>query len=129
MLNGGDYRSRVKEQPGSSSVVQGVGSDLAGIGYSGIGYKTSNVKALSIIGPDGKAYAPTAENCLSGDYPLARFLYVYVNKKPGKSLGTLTSEFLKMVLSERGQKEVVKDGYYPLPAMASKQEIEKFTER
>lgn len=128
VLQGGDYRSRVKEQPGSSSVVQGVGSDLAGIGYSGIGYKTSNVKALSIIGRDGEAHAPTGENCLTGDYPLARFLYVYVNKKPGEPLDTLTSEFLKLVLSRRGQKEAIKDGYYPLPAMAAKQEIEKFTQ-
>ncbi len=128
VLQGGDFRSRVKEQPGSSSVVQGVGSDLAGIGYSGIGYKTSNVKALSIIGPNGEPHAPTAENCLSGDYPLARFLYVYINKKPNEPLDTLTSEFLQLVLSKRGQEEVVKDGYYPMPAMAAKQEIKKFAE-
>lgn len=110
----GDYKDTVKEQPGSSAVVQGVGSDLTGIGYSGIGYKTSGVRALPISDEEGPV-EPTAENCISGDYPLARFLYVYVNKKPNEPLDTLTAEFLKFVLSREGQDIVVKDGYYPLP--------------
>ena len=114
-LKKGDYKDTVKEQPGSSSVVQGVASDLGGIGYSGIGYKTSGVKALALA--DGsKMYDPSLENCLSGDYPLARFLYIYVNKKPNEPMDKLTQEFLKFVLSKEGQEIVVKDGYYPLPA-------------
>ncbi|MDP0500479.1 MAG: phosphate ABC transporter substrate-binding protein [Verrucomicrobiota bacterium JB022] len=115
-LEGGDYSPRVKEQPGSSAVVQGVASDLYGIGYSGIGYKTSGVNAISIEGPDGVMYEPTFENCVTGDYPLSRFLYVYVNKSPRQELDTLTKEFLKFVLSKQGQEVVVRDGYYPLPA-------------
>jgi len=119
-LAGGDYKSTVKEQPGSSAVVQGVASDLYGIGYSGIGYKTSGVKAIAIADDqaDGQLYEPTAENCLSGDYPLARLLYVYVNKAPNQPLDPLTLEFIKFVQSKQGQEVVVKDGYYPLPAMA-----------
>jgi phosphate transport system substrate-binding protein len=115
VLQNGDFRDTVKEQPGSSSVVQGVASDLNGIGYSGIGYKTSGVKALP-LSEDGTVYAPTLENCLTGDYPLARFLYLYVNKKPNEPLDTLTHEFIKFILSKAGQEIVVKDGYYPLPA-------------
>ncbi|WP_309387105.1 PstS family phosphate ABC transporter substrate-binding protein [Cerasicoccus frondis] len=117
-LGGGDYRSTVKEQPGSSAVVQGVASDLYSIGYSGIGYKTSGVKAISLSEDGGDLYEPTAENCLTGDYPLARLLYVYVNKAPNQPLDPLTLEFLKFVLSKQGQEVVAKDGYYPLPAMA-----------
>ena len=125
-LQGGDYRSSVKEQPGSSSVVQGVASDLSGIGYSGIGYKTSGVNALAISKTSrGRAAEPTAENCVSGKYPLARFLYVYVNVKPGTEPDALTSEFLNFVLSKAGQEIVVKDGYFPLPAMAAKAEAKK----
>lgn len=111
----GDFRETVKEQPGSSAVVQGVESDLYGVGYSGIGYKTSGVRALPIEDEDGP-YEPTAANCVSGDYPLARFLYIYVNKKPNQPIDQLTEEFLLYILSEQGQKVVVKDGYYPLPA-------------
>ncbi len=119
-LKNGDYRDTVKEQPGSSAVVQGVGSDLSAIGYSGIGYKTAGVKAIALAEQEaGKMFEPTIENCLSGDYPLARFLYVYVNKKPGAPLDTLTQEFLKFVLSKPGQEVVVKDGYYPLPAQVA----------
>ena len=110
-LEGGDFSPRVKEQPGSSSVVQGVASDLNGAGYSGIGYMTSGVKAVDLNG-----VAPTPENCINGDYPLARTLYIYVNKSPTEDLDKLTYEFLRYVLSKQGQEVVAKDGYYPLPA-------------
>ncbi len=118
VLEKGDYKDTVKEQPGSSSVVQGVASDLVGIGYSGIGYKTSSVRALPLA-DRGLMYEPTLENCLSGDYPLARFLYIYVNKKPGAELDRLTYEFLNFINSKAGQEIVVKDGYFPLPAVVS----------
>lgn len=114
-LGKGDFKASVKEQPGSSAVVQGVGSDLGGLGYSGIGYKTSEVRALPLGEKEGQFVEPTYENCLSGEYPLARFLYVYVNKKPNAPLDKLTAEFLKFVVSKAGQEVVVKDGYFPIP--------------
>jgi phosphate transport system substrate-binding protein len=122
-LKDGDYKDTVKEQPGSSSVVQGVASDVGGIGYSGIGYKTSGVKAIALGEDDKNVYDPSVENSLSGDYPLARFLYVYVNKKPNDPLDQLTLEFLKFVLSKAGQEIVVKDGYYPLPSTVADETV------
>jgi phosphate transport system substrate-binding protein len=124
-LRGGDFRATVKEQPGSSSVVQGIATDLAGIGYSGIGYITSGVRAIPLAGADGTAYEAKAEHCLSGRYPLARFLYIYVNQAPGKPMDKLTAEFLRFVLSRNGQEVVVKDGYFPLPAKAAAVEVRK----
>lgn len=116
-LGGGDYSTRVKEQPGSSAVVQGVASDIYAMGYSGIGYKTSGVNTLALASKHGgKAYEPTPENCLSGDYPLARFLYIYINKDPKKPMDKLTKEFLNFVLSKAGQEVVAKDGYFPMTA-------------
>ncbi len=113
----GDYKSNVNEQPGSASVVQSVTSSLNGIGYSGIGYKTSGVKAVPLAKKDGQAFVEaTPENAVAGKYPLSRFLYVYVNKQPNKALGPIEKEFLTMVLSQSGQKVVIKDGYIPLPA-------------
>jgi phosphate transport system substrate-binding protein len=113
----GDYPATVKEQPGSSSVVTGIASDLYAMGYSGIGYKTSGVNAIALSARKGeKAFEPNPENCLSGDYPLARFLYVYVNKNPNRPLDPLTREFLKFVLARQGQDVVAKDGYFPMPA-------------
>lgn len=119
----GDYRDTVKEQPGSASVVQGVTEDLYGVGYSGIGYRTSGVKALRIAKKEGRPYGSVEPaDVLSGKYPLARFLYVYVNKVPGKPLDPLLREFFTFVVSREGQEAVVKDGYLPLSAkVAAKQ--------
>jgi len=116
MLKGGDYKNTVKEQPGSSAVVAGVASETGGIGYSGIGYKTSGVRAIPLGEKPGAFAEPTHENCLNGSYPLARFLYVYVNKKPDAKLSPLVNEFIKFVISKQGQEIVVKDGYFPLTA-------------
>jgi phosphate transport system substrate-binding protein len=124
VLKNGDYRSTVKEQPGSSSVVQGIASDLGGIGYSGIGYKTSGVKSLALTDTSGGAmHEPTLENSLSGAYPLARFLYIYVNKKPNEPMDKLIHEFVKFVNSKEGQETVVKDGYYPMPAAVASETL------
>jgi len=113
----GDYKDSVKEQPGSASVVMGITGDRAGIGYSGIGYRTSGVKVVKLAkDADKQAFGPTYDNVLSGDYPLGRMLYVYVVKKPNQPLDDLTRAFLRLVLSKEGQKVVVKDGYLPLPA-------------
>lgn len=124
-LKKGDFKSEVKEQPGSSGVVQGVSSDVAGIGYSGIGYVTSGVKALALADKAGPV-EPTYENCLAGTYPLARFLYVYINRKPGAPMDPLTGEFVKYITSKQGQEVVIKDGYFPLTAKLSGEEHAKF---
>lgn len=117
----GDYKDSVKEQPGSSSVVQGVASDKGGIGYSGIGYKTADVATVPLA-KKGKNYiAPAAENASS--YPLARFLLVYVNKKPGEDLDPLRREFLKLIFSKQGQEVVVKDGYIPVSYEVAKKTL------
>ncbi len=124
-LSKGDFKDTVKEQPGSSAVVQGISADQYGIGYSGIGYATSGVRALPLGTDEGKYYEANLENCLSAEYPMARFLYIYVNHKPGTQFDKLTAEFLKFVLSKAGQEVVVKDGYYPLPATVTTEEIGK----
>ena len=110
----GDFKSSVKEQPGSSGVVQGVTTDLAGVGYAGHGYVTAGIKSLALGATREVAVEGTYENCLNGTYPMSRFLFVYVNKAPGKPLDTLTLEFLKYALSKEGQSVVIKDGFYPL---------------
>lgn len=120
----GDFKNNVNEQPGSASVVQAVTTSSNGIGYSGIGYSTSGVRAIALAAKDGAPFVePTAENATSGAYPLARYLYVYVNKKPNEPLAPLEKEFIKMVLSKTGQQVVIKDGYIPMPAKAVEKAI------
>jgi phosphate transport system substrate-binding protein len=111
----GDYKDSVKEQPGSSTVVQLISEDRTAIGYSGIGYKTAGVRTVPLSkGATGEAYDATAEHCYSGKYPLSRFLLVYVNKPEGKKLNPVVTEFLKFVQAKEGQEVVVKEGFIPL---------------
>ena len=120
----GDFKPTVKEQPGSSAVVQAVASDRFAIGYSGIGYKTADVRAVAIAPKTGAAAVePEAKNAYSGDYPLARFLALSVNHKPGSALDPLRREFLRYVLSATGQADVRKDGYLPVTAAVAKRAL------
>lgn len=122
----GDFKDNVKEQPGSASVVQGVTEDRYGIGYSGIGYKTSGVKTLALAEKAGAPFAKTdPEEVLAGNYPLARYLYLYINKVPNKPLDPLVREFVTYTLSREGQEVVVKDGYLPISHEIAAEELAK----
>jgi phosphate transport system substrate-binding protein len=126
VLKNGDYKDTVKEQPGSASVVQGVTEDRYGIGYSGLGYKTSGVRIVPLAETDKGPFSQgTYADVRAGAYPLWRFLYIYVNKAPGKPLDPLVGEFVRLIFSKDGQQVVVKDGYDPLPADIAKQELAK----
>jgi phosphate transport system substrate-binding protein len=119
----GDFKDTVKEQPGSASVVQGITRDLKGIGYSGIGYRTSGVKILKLAAREGQEFHGTdPESVLAGKYPLSRFLYVYLNQPPGRPLDPLVKQFLLFVLSREGQEVVVRDGYLPVTAAVAQEE-------
>jgi phosphate transport system substrate-binding protein len=94
-----------------------VTGQIGAIGYSGIGYKTSGVRALPLSAKDGQPFVEAdAVHALDGTYPLARVLYVYVNKRPNQPFSPLEREFIKLVLSKQGQEVVIKDGFVPMPA-------------
>jgi phosphate transport system substrate-binding protein len=125
-LKNGDFKDEVKEQPGSASVVQSVSEDQAGIGYSGIGYATSNVRAVPLAEKEGASFKEASQQSASdGSYPLRRHLYVYVNKAPDKPLDPIVKEFVKFIYSKDGQKVVIKDGFFPLKAEMIEQELKK----
>jgi len=122
----GDYKDTVKEQPGSASVVAGVAGDKAGIGYSGIGYRTADVAVVPLAESAGEPFVVAEpENAYSGDYPLARFLYLYVNYRPGSDLDPLRREFLRYVFSKQGQQDVLKDGYLPVSSLVATEDLAK----
>jgi phosphate transport system substrate-binding protein len=126
-LFNGDYKDSVKEQPGSSTVVQGVASDKFAVGYSGIGYKTADVRVVPLAAKTGgKCFEGNDENAYSGDYALARFLYIYVNKNPNQPLDPVRGEFIKYVYSKPGQNVVIKDGFFPIPAAIAEDDLKTF---
>lgn len=123
-LFNGDYRDSVKEQPGSSTVVQGVASDKFAIGYSGVGYKTADVRSVPLAAkPGDKCFDATAENAYAGDYPISRFLYIYVNVNPNQAMDPLRREFIRFVYSRQGQEAVLKDGYFPVPKAIADEDL------
>ena len=123
-LKNGDFKDEVKEQPGSASVVQSVSEDQAGVGYSGIGYLTSNVRAVPLAEKDGMPYKEASQqNADNGSYPLWRHLYLYVNKAPNKPLDPTIREFVKFIYSKEGQKVAIKDGFFPLKADGIEKEL------
>ena len=88
------------------------------------------MKAIKLAKKAGEPfYAESYENVLSGKYPLARYLYVYVSIDPFKSgaekISPITREFLKFAISKEGQEVVVKDGYFPIPAKVSSEELRR----
>lgn len=125
----GDYKDEVKEQPGSASVVQGITSDRFGIGYSGIGYVTSGVRIVPLAKKEGGEFKEgTLANVLDGSYPLGRFLYLYINKAPGKPLDPMVREFCRYIFSKQGQETVIKDGYMPVPYEVVQAELAKLAD-
>lgn len=125
-LFNGDYKDSVKEQPGSSTVVQGVATDKSAIGYSGIGYKTADVIAVPLAAKAGaKCFEANADNAYAGEYPLARFLYIYMNVNPNQKLDPVRAEFVRFVFSKQGQQVVLKDGYFPVTAGLASEDLKK----
>ncbi|HEX7447500.1 MAG TPA: phosphate ABC transporter substrate-binding protein, partial [Pirellulales bacterium] len=114
-LANGDYKDSVKQLAGSATVVQSIAQNSGGIGYSGIGYLTADVRAVSLADDAGEQFiAAEPLNGYSGEYPLSRFLYVYINYEPGEELDPLRREFVRYLFSRDGQRQVIKDGYLPL---------------
>ena len=123
-LQGNDYRNSVKEQPGSSAVVQGIANDEFGMGYSGVGYATADVKMLHVSLEGDDAFPPSAEYANSGEYPLARFLYLYANVDPVRGVSDpKMAEFIRLVFSKQGQEVVLKDGYFPVSASVAREDL------
>jgi phosphate transport system substrate-binding protein len=114
-LYGGDYKPNVQQQPGSEAVVQAVAADKFGIGYSSIGYKTEGVRAVPLASHYGATcYEASAEATLSRKYPIARYLYIYLNRKPNQSVDPLRAEFIKYILSKDGQQQTERGGFFPI---------------
>ncbi len=121
-----DFKETVKEQAGSAGVVNAVGEDRFGMGYCGVGKATSNVRIVPVAIDDySDPVTPNAETALTGEYPLARYLLLYINKNPNQALDPVRREFARLIFSRQGQEAVYKDGFIPLPASVARNELER----
>ena len=125
-LYNGEFKPEVKQQPGSEAVVSNVAKDKFAIGYSGIGYKTDGVRTVPLAVSFGRDCADTsAKSTSAGKYPIARFLYIYFNKKPNEPIDPLRREFIKYILSKDGQTQTEKSGFYPITNEIREKELKK----
>ena len=110
VLMGEDYSASMQSMPGTAAVVNAVSKDKNGIGYGGAAYG-AGIREVKIKKDAGSvAYAPTVENMKAGDYPLSRFLYIYVKNKPTGRM----KEYIDWILSDEGQAVVSQVGYFPI---------------
>lgn len=129
VLCDGDFEADYHDEPDSASVVWKVATTPNAIGYAGVGYLTAKVKTVPLARRDGDPYIPFHEeggarihddpwrlfkNVTSGQYPLSRFLFIYINKPPKKSPEPVVTEFLRFVLSKEGQDAVKESGFIPI---------------
>jgi phosphate transport system substrate-binding protein len=110
VLQGQDYVSTMQTMPGTAAVVNAVSKDVNGIGYGGAAYG-KGIKFLSVKKDAGTpGYEPNAENVKSGNYPITRYLYMYVRNRPSGDI----KQFIDWTLSDEGQAVVAKVGYFPI---------------
>jgi phosphate transport system substrate-binding protein len=123
ILEGGEYRYDMRTEPVASAIVQGVGADDYAIGFASQSLASARTKALAVSElPDGVATLPSHATALTEAYPLARKLFVYLNRKPGTALPPMVQEFVTFVCSKEGQRiNIDLDGYPLNGAIAEKQ--------
>lgn len=109
VLKGDDFAAAAQTLPGTAAVVNAVAKEKFGIGYGGAAY-AKGVKEVKLVGKDGKAYLPNAENVAQGVYPLSRNLFMYTRGKPSGE----AKAFIDYCLSAEGQAVVTQVGYFPV---------------
>jgi phosphate transport system substrate-binding protein len=105
-----DYAASCQTLPGTAAVVNAVKKDKNGIGYGGaayaVGVKHCKVKKDS----NSESYLPTAENIAKNQYPITRYLYMYLRNRPTGEL----KKYIDWILSSDGQQIITEVGYFPV---------------
>jgi phosphate transport system substrate-binding protein len=114
VMLGADYRFGGQFESLSSSLVQGVGADRAGIGFASVMFATARTRLVPLQAADGSYLMPSYENTVSGRYPLVRPMRIVFNRKPDGGMNPVAREFLRFAVSRRGQRIIALASGYPL---------------
>ena len=110
VLGGEDFTSKMQSMPGTSAVVNAIVKDANSIGFGGAAYAKGIKFAAVKKDASSKAYIPTEENIKSGNYPITRYLYLYLKTRPSGEM----KDYIDWILSAEGQSIVTKVGYFPV---------------
>jgi phosphate transport system substrate-binding protein len=105
-----DYAASVQSLPGTAAVVNAVKKDVNGIGYGGAAYAVGVKHAMVKKDAGSPAYLPTPETIAKGEYPITRYLYMYLRNRPTGE----TKKYIDWILSQEGQMVVAEVGYFPI---------------
>jgi phosphate transport system substrate-binding protein len=107
-------------------ILDALAKDRYGIALSNVRYANPDVKPLALARRDGAYFAPTAENLISQQYPLARIIPAFIDRAPGRPVDPAVREFLRFVLSREGQQALLREsGYLPLGPDIIRKQMEK----
>jgi phosphate transport system substrate-binding protein len=128
VLNNENYTSNMREYPNYDLMIADILSTKGAIGYVGVGFVNNypDVKILSLRASDAfPAYKPTQVNVESFDYPLARYLYLYLREIPSGN----TLDYIKWIIDQQfGQAVVIQQGFYPIPQSVTSSDMALLTE-
>lgn len=110
VLNKEDFANTMQALPGTAAVVNAVKRDPNGIGFGGVGYSEGLKECGIKVTADAPAYLPTKENIMSEQYPISRFLFLYLRKTPEGEI----KNFLDYILGPEGQKVITNEGFFPV---------------
>lgn len=105
-----DYAASCQTLPGTAAVVNAVAKDKYGIGYGGAAYATGVKHCMVKKDDKSQAYVANAETVKSGQYPITRYLYMYLRNRPTGE----TKAYIDWILGPEGQKLVTEIGYFPV---------------
>lgn len=106
----GDYAATVQSLPGTAAVVNAVKKDVNGIGYGGAAYSVGVKHALISKDAKSQGYFPTPESIAKNEYPITRYLYMYLRNRPTGEI----KKYIDWILSPEGQSIVTEVGYFPV---------------
>jgi phosphate transport system substrate-binding protein len=133
VMEGGDYKDNIEFVKGKgfthafTVAAEDMKEHPGGLTYAMLANVTPNVKVVPLAEKAGQPFVmPNVQSVYTHQYPLSRYVYIFVNKKPGQPLEPKTKEFLKLVLSRQGQDVVAKEGVYiPLTPEVAREELAK----
>lgn len=133
VMLGGDYKDHIQFVKGEgfthafTVAAHDMAKNKGGLTYALLANVTPDVRVVPLAENAGEPFvAPTVKNVASHAYPLSRYVYIFVNRPPGKALEPKTKQFLRLVLSREGQQVVADEGVYiPLNADVVRQELAK----
>ena len=105
-----DYASTVQSLPGTAAVVNAVKKDVNGIGYGGAAYAVGVKYAKVKKDESSTGYVPSAETIANNQYPITRYLYMYLRNRPTGE----TKKYIDWILGVEGQRVVTEIGYFPV---------------